>query len=76
MGIVELDGDLVGEVVQRAVLAQVDAQDIGNGCRREEVLLAQAEDLALGVVVVGVEDLGDQLGAGALADGGGVVARR
>ena len=74
MGVVELDGHLVGQVVQRAVLAQVDAQDVGDGGRREEILLAQAQDLALGVVVVGVKDLGDQLGAGAAADGRGIVA--
>ena len=34
----------------------------GDGRGREEVLLAQTQDLALGVVVVGVQDLGDQLG--------------
>ena len=30
----------------------------------KEILLAQAEDLALDVVVVGVQHLGDQLGGG------------
>ena len=55
--------DLVGQVVQRAVLVQVVLQDVGDGRCREEVLLAQTQDLALGVVVVGVQDLGDQLGA-------------
>ena len=58
MGIVQLDGDLIRQVLQGAVLVQVVAQDIGNGSSAEEVLLAQAKDLALGVVIVGVQDLG------------------
>ena len=74
VGIVQLDGDLVGQVVQRAVLVQVVLQDVCDGRGREEVLLAQAQDLALGMVVVGVEDLGDQLGRGRLADSRVVVA--
>ena len=74
VGIVELDGDLVGQVLQRAVLVEVVLQDVGNGRGREEVLLAQAQDLALGVVVVGVQHLGDQLRRGRLADGRVVVA--
>ena len=74
MGVVELDGHLVGQVVQRAVLAQVVFQNVGHRGGGEEVLLAQPQDLALGMVVVGVEDLGDQLGRSALADGGVVVA--
>ena len=59
-------GDLVGQILQRAVGGQVVLHDIADGCGREEVLLAQAQDLALGMVVVGVEDLGDQLGRGRL----------
>ena len=74
MGIVQLDGDLVRQVVQRAVLVQVVLQDVGDGRGREEVLLAQTQDLTLGVVIVGVQDLGDQLGRSRLADGGVVVA--
>ena len=74
MGIVQLDGDLVRQVVQRAVLVQVVLQDVGDGRGREEVLLAQTQDLTLGVVIVGVQDLGNQLGRSRLADGGVVVA--
>ena len=74
VGIVQLDADLVGQVVQRAVLVQVVLQDIRDGRSREEILLAQTQDLTLGVVVVGVEDLGDQLGRGRPADGRVVVA--
>ena len=74
MGIVELDGHLVGQVVQRAVLVQVVAHDVRDGSGRQEILLAQTQDLTLGVVVVGIQDLGDQLSGSAVADGGVVVA--
>ena len=74
VGIVQLDGDLIRQVLQGAVLVQVVAQDIGNGSSAEEVLLAQAKDLALGVVIVGVQDLGDQLCGSRLADSGVIVA--
>ena len=74
VGVVQLDGNLVSQIVQRAVLVQVVLQDVGDGRSREEILLAQTQDLALGVVVVGVEDLGDQLCGGRMADGGVVVA--
>ncbi len=40
----------------------------------EEILLAQTQDLALRVVIVGVQDLADRLGAGSLADGALVIA--
>ena len=76
MGVVQLDGDLVSQILQRAVGGQVVLHDIADGCGREEVLLAQAQDLALNVVVVGVQHLGDQLGAGVLAHGSVVVAQR
>ena len=76
MGVVQLDGDLVGQILQRAVGGQVVLHDIADGCGREEVLLAQAEDLAFNVVVIGVQHLGDQLGAGVLAHGSVVVAQR
>ena len=74
VGIVQLDGDLIRQVFQGTVLVQVVAQDIGNGSSAEEVLLAQAKDLALGVVIVGVQDLGDQLCGSRLADSGVIVA--
>ena len=63
VGIVQLDRDLVGQVLQGAVGGQVVLDDIADGSGRQEVLLAQAEDLALNVVVVGVQHLGDELGA-------------
>ena len=74
VGVVQLDGNLVSQIVQRAVLVQMVLQNVGDGGSREEILLAQTQDLALGVVVVGVEDLGDQLCGGRMADGRVVVA--
>jgi len=76
VGIVQLDGHLVTQVLQGAVGSQVILDDVADGSGRQEVLLAQAQDLALDVVVVGVEDLGDQLGVGVLAHGRVVVAQR
>ena len=75
MGVVELDGHLVGQVLEGAVGGQVVLDDVADRGGGQEILLAQAEDLALDVVVVGVQDLGDQLGRSALAHGGAVVAQ-
>ena len=76
VGVVQLDGHLVGQVLEGAVGGQVVLDDVADGGSRQEVLLAQAEDLALNVVVVGVQHLGDQLSAGVLAHRGVVVAQR
>ena len=72
VGIVQLNGNFVGQVFQRAVLAQVLFQNITDRSSRQEILLAQAQDLALNMVVVGVQDLRDQLGAGRFVHGIGV----
>jgi len=76
VGIVQLDGHLVGQVLQGGVAGQVVLHDVADGGSRQEVLLAQAQDLALHMVVVGVQHLGDELGVGVLAHGGVVVAQR
>ena len=76
MGIVQLDSHLVGQVLEGAVGGQVVLDDVADGGSRQEVLLAQAENLALNVVVVGVQHLGDELSAGVLAHCGVVVAQR
>ena len=74
MGVVQLDGRLFGQGVQAAELGQVVLADVADGSGRQEVLLAQAQDLALHVVVVGVEDLADEFRRGVLADGVAVLA--
>ena len=66
VGVVDLDDVLPGEVAQGAVLGLVLADDGLHGGGDEEILLLQPQGLALGVVVVGVEDLGDDLGHGLL----------
>ena len=76
MGVVQLDGDLVGQVLQRSVAGQMVLHDITDRSSGQEVLLTQAQDLALNMVVVGVQHLGDELGVGVLAHGGVVVAQR
>ena len=69
MGIVDLDGVLLVEVAQGAVLSAVLAHDGLHGGGDKEVLLLQTQGLALVVVVGGVDDLGDDLGHGLLLDG-------
>ena len=74
VGVVELDGDFVGQVAQVAVVAQVAAHDVGDGGGGEEVLLAQAQALALFGAVVGVEHLADGFGHDLWPVGAEVVA--
>ena len=70
VGVVELDGVVVGEAGQvLAVVLHVVLDDLLEGGRAEEVLLAHPQDLALVGGVVGVEDAGDIRGALALDDG-------
>ena len=66
VGVVDLDDMLPGEVAQGAVLGLVLADDGLDGGGHEEILLFQPQGLALGVVVVRVEHLGDDLGHGLL----------
>ena len=64
MGIVELHGDELAEAPKIAVAGGfVGAQDVLQGRAREEVLLLDAQTLALDGAVVRVEDAGDVLGA-------------
>ena len=74
MGVVDVDGHLVGQVVQGLIAAQMFFQDGLHGSGHQQVLLAQAQALALDVVVGGVEHLGDDLGHGVALQGLGVIA--
>ena len=74
VGVVELHRHLVGERVEGVVLLLVGAEDVGDGAGHEEVLLLEAQLLALGGVVLGVQHLGDAFGDGAALDGAAVVA--
>ena len=64
VGVVDLHGDGVGEVLQRAVLVQVVADHILHGGGNQEILLAQPQALALRMVVGGVQHLADGAGHG------------
>ena len=44
VGVVQLDGDLVGQVLEGRIAGQVVLDDIADGCGRQEVLLAQAQE--------------------------------
>ena len=61
VGVVDLDDVLLVEIFQGAVGLQVTGDDGLHRGGDEEVLLLQAQGLALVVVVLGVEDLGDGL---------------
>ena len=60
--VVDVDRDLVGQVVERAVVAQMRLDDGLNGSRHKEVLLFETQHLALDVVVRRIEHLADGLG--------------
>ena len=57
------------------VLGEVVLDNVAHTGGGEEILLTEPEDLALHMVVVGVQHLADQLGVGALGDGAVVLAR-
>jgi hypothetical protein len=74
MRVVELDGDPVGEGPEVLVAPQVPPDDVRQAAGDEEVLLPETELLAGLVLVVGVEDLADDLGLVLLDDAALVVA--
>ena len=74
VGVVDVDGHLVGQVVQGLVLPQVLFQDALHRGGHQQVLLAQAQDLARLMVVGGIENLGDDLRHGVPLQSLGVVA--
>lgn len=64
--VVDLDDVVLGKVAHRAVARAMGAQDALRRRRDEEILLADAQGLALDVVVRRVEHLRDDLGHRAL----------
>ena len=69
VGVIELDGVVVGESAQvLTVVGHVVLDDLLQGGGAEEVLLAHAQELALVGGVIGVEDAGDVRGPLALDD--------
>ena len=59
MSIIHLEGCLIRQILQSAVLSQVLCESLLERGRDEEILLLQAKFLARIVVVVRVEDFGD-----------------
>ena len=74
MGVVEVDGSQLGQLVQVAVGVQVPPDDVLDGGAHQEVLLGEPQQLAVGVVVLGVQHLGDDLAHGLLFHGPHIVA--
>ena len=75
VGVVELDGVFEVEMVQRFFALEVDANEVAQGARDEEVLLLQAQLLADGRLVVRVKNLGDGFRGDLFPDGTVIVAR-
>ena len=61
MGVVELDGELLVEALGRDLLHADDAQHVLQRAGDEEVLLLEPQLLALDLLVVRIEHLGDVL---------------
>ena len=74
VGVVDMDSHLVADIIERAVFAQVAVDYILNGRGDEEILLAQAKALALGMVIRGIENLAYDLRHGVLLHGAQVIA--
>ena len=64
MRVVELEDHAVGKLLKVEALGEHAVEEVVDGCRDEEVLLLQAQLLALGRRVLGVEHLGNVLGEG------------
>ena len=64
VGIVDMDGNLIGKVVQGTIGSQMVADDALQGRRHQEILLGQTEQLAFVVVVRGIQHLGDHFRIG------------
>ena len=74
VGVVDMNSHLVAYIIERAVFAQVAVDYILNGRGDEEILLAQAQALALGMVIRGIEDLAYDLRHGVLLHGAQIIA--
>ncbi len=61
VSVIDVDSNLLMEVVESAVNAHVLVYDITDRCCAKEVLLSESEALALCVVIVRIENLGDSL---------------
>ena len=74
MRVVDMDGHLVRNVIQFLVVAEIPLHNVLNGRGHQEILLAEPQHFAFGMVVRRVEDLADGLGHGLLLHRTDVVA--
>ena len=73
VGVVDVDGGVVRQVVQGAELLEVAAHDVLHRGGDQEILLRQPQGFALPVIIGGVEHLGDDLGHGLLLHGAHIL---
>ena len=74
VGVVQVDGDRLGEVGEVVVFFEVAAHDVLHGGGDQEVFLAQAQFATNRGGIVGVKDARDVFRGGLLLNGGEVVA--
>ena len=74
VGVVELDGDLLGQRAPVGVAAPEAPHEIGQRAGDEEVLLHEAQPLALAGGVVGIEHARERFGGERLGEGADEVA--
>jgi len=74
VGVVDMDGDLVGQIFIGAIFFIVALEDGLQRGRNQQILLLQAQTLALNVVVGRVEHLGDRLGHGVALERADIIA--
>ena len=76
MGVVDVDGDLVGEVPVGVILLVVLVENALQRCRHQKILLTQAQTLSLDVIVGRIQHLGDRLGHRVALERADIVAAR
>jgi len=74
MRVVQLDGGVVGQSLERAEFAQVTRHQILQGGRREEELLPQPQLLSGFGIIAGIEHAADRFGTYPVAQSAHVVA--
>ena len=75
VGVIKVDSRQLRQAVECAVLEQVAPDDVLNCCGNQKILLGKTQALSLRVVILRVEDLGDDLRHSVLLHSAQIVAR-
>ena len=74
MCIVDMHSDLIGQIIKCMVIFQMLIQNRLQRTRHQQILLAQAQALAVDVVVCRIENLRNGLGHGILLERADIIA--